>query len=614
MQSQRNLFTAALASAMLFPCSVFAADDDTIVVTATRTAQTIDDSLASVSVITQADIERSQAQNLAQLLRNIPGINIIVNGGMGKTSSLQIRGGNEAHTLLLIDGVRMGSATSGSLPIADISIGEIDRIEIVRGPRTSLYGSDAIGGVVQIFTKAYNKTQGSEASLRYGSYATTEFGAGTRWGSDKLNYSLQASGLNTAGFDAYNGNNPDADGYTRNSVNFGLHYRLNETGELSLSSLQVSGDNQYDSYNMFRTALQNQTDVYTNTYSQSANNIKLDTKISDRWQSIINLSNSSDHYQDYLNGTDNGLFVTNRNQLTWQNDIAFNDNNLTTLGVDYLDEAVSGSTAYTVSQRNNSAVFAQNQWQGNRTDLLMALRSDASDSYGQNTTGNLSFGVRHNGLHSFIAAGTAFHAPSFNDLYWPSAGNPNLKPETAQNLELGTGHKGKRVSWSLNLYQNDVSNLIAWAPVDPLNPSGSWQPSNINTASITGLEWMLNTRIGRWNTGFGIDLTDARDTATGNLLPRRPGQVIRFNINGQVMGVDLGLDAKQVGESFDDVYNTTTNAAYTLVDITMARKIGKRWLISGRIDNALDVPYQTAAGYNSPRRSFSLGVKYKMDH
>jgi len=608
MQSQAKIFSAALATVMLFPCSAFADNDDTIVVTATRTAQTIDNSLASVSVITQADIEHSQAQNLDQLLRNLPGINIIVNGGMGKTSSLQIRGGNESHTLLLIDGVRMGSATSGSLPIADIPISQIDRIEIVRGPRTSLYGSDAIGGVVQIFTKAYDKAQGSEASLRYGSYATTEFGAGTRWGSDKLNYSLQASGLNTAGFDAYNGNNPDADGYTRNSVNLGLHYRISDTGELSLSSLQVSGNNQYDSQYDPST-----TNQYSNDYSQSANNLKLDTRITDRWQSIVNLNKSSDYYQDYFNGADNGQFNTNRNQLTWQNDIAFNDSNLTTLGVDYLDEAVSGSTAYTVSQRSNSAVFAQNQWQGSRTDLLLALRGDANDSYGQNTTGNLSFGFKHNGLHSFIAAGTAFHAPTFNDLYWPSAGNPNLKPESAQNLELGTGAKGERLAWSLSLYQNDVANLIAWAPVDPLNPSGPWQPSNINAASITGLEWMLNTRFGRWNTGFGIDLTNARDTATGNLLPRRPSQVVRFNINGQVMGVDLGLDAKQVGETFDDVYNTTTNAAYTLVDITLARKIGKRWRVSGRIDNALDVQYQTAAGYNSPRQSFSLGVKYKLD-
>ncbi|MBD3670505.1 MAG: TonB-dependent receptor [Gammaproteobacteria bacterium] len=585
------------------------ADDDTIIVTATRTAQSIDEALASVTVITSEQIEQRQAQSLEQLLRNEAGLHFVVNGGLGKQSSLLMRGTSENHTLLLVDGVRMGSATAGSLPIAHIPLHEIERIEIARGPRTSLYGSDAIGGVVHIFTKASADEGRSEAQIRYGSYNTSEYNAGMHWGTRDFNYSLQASALATDGFDSIDGNNTDADGYTRNTVNLGLNYRLNNKGKISVSSMQASGMNEYD--NVYAAS---NTDLYTNTYKLAANSVKFDLQFSETWQSRLNLSNSIDGYIDYINGTDNGRFNTERNQLTWQNDLSLSARTLTTVGLDYLNETVSSNTTtYTDTQRNNTALFAQNQWKWKQSDLLIALRSDLSDSYGTNTTGNLSYGLEHHGLRSFFALGTAFHAPTFNDLYWPSVGNPDLKPEQSQNIEIGTGAKGAITSWSLNIYQNNVTNLIAWAPVDPLDPAGPWQPSNINSASIQGIEWLLDATFGNWTAGFGIDLLEARDASTKTLLPRRPQQMVKFSLDGRLFGTDVGAHIKHVGEHFDDVFNTTTISAYTLVDLTLNKAIGKRWLVNARIDNALDVDYETSAGYNNPRRSYSIGVKYELD-
>ena len=380
MNITRQAFLVAIATSLTLPS--IAEEQSPIIVTATRTAQTVDESLASVTVITQQQIEQQQATDLTDLLSSVSGIDMKNSGGLGQNTSILMRGTSSKHVLVMIDGVKIGSATLGSIALQHIPVNQIERIEIVRGPRSSLYGSNAIGGIIQIFTKKSSAEPSLNAEVGYGSDNTTKTSAGLSGKSNDTSYSLNASYLESDGINALKDNDPDEDGYNNSSISSNIKHDLSPTSSLSLNLFHASGNNQYD--NDFNAA-----DVVTADFTQESAGISYTASPLNNWQLILRAGQGRDKYKNFSNGLANGTYITDRETYSWQNNITINDSSILTTGIDYQNDDVGGSSAsYNETSRYNTGYYIQQQWLGDKNDILASLRVDDNESFGNYTTGN----------------------------------------------------------------------------------------------------------------------------------------------------------------------------------------------------------------------------------
>ncbi|MBI3575402.1 MAG: TonB-dependent receptor plug domain-containing protein, partial [Gammaproteobacteria bacterium] len=327
--------TAAMAAAILSPVHA-ATTEEAVIVTATRTARTADETLASVSVITRADIERTQAKSVAELLAGEAGIDTTISGGYGKSTSVFLRGTNSDHTLVLVDGIKVGSATLGTAPWQYLPLDQIERIEIVRGPRSSLYGSEAIGGVIQIFTRQPTEKFQSQAEVGYGTYGTSKLSAGVSGADGNTRYNLTASHFNTDGIDAKTssaGNEGDRDGYRNESYNARLTHRLTGGAEIELHTLHAQGHTEFDG-NPNQTA-----------FLQDVVGARLNFAPTNNWNVKLQAGTSRDYTDSFKNGLFSSTFNTLRHVASWQNDVVLGKDQLLTLGADYQDDRVGSTTA-----------------------------------------------------------------------------------------------------------------------------------------------------------------------------------------------------------------------------------------------------------------------------
>jgi len=483
----RFIQSVFLAITTITPFSGFAESSllEPIVITATRTQQSISNTLPPTTLISRNDIETSQATNILDLLVLQSGIDIASSGGLGATNSLLTRGTETSHTLLMIDGVKMGSATTGAAAFQHIPLHLVERIEIIRGPKSSLYGSEALGGVIQIFTRKGSKETQANIFASYGSYNTSEASAGVSGASSDLDYSLQTAYLETDGINALSTSNPDKDGYLNKSITTSLKNTFNNKLEVGVNVYYVEGNVDYDVPPSFFTpnAL---TDDYSSETINSIISTDINLFLTDNWDSSFQLSNSRDESEQFINRISDGFIDTERDQVIWQNDLQLNESLLFTLGYDYVDDEVSSSTNYAITQRNNKAVFTQLQSTYTNNDIIVAFRNDNNEAFGHHTTGNIDWRYKLNSSYSLTASyGRAFKAPTFNDLYWPdngfSFGNPDLVPETSSSAEIIARGTNSNLHWRLSLYQTRIDDLIAWAPIGP-SPTDPWTPTNINRA------------------------------------------------------------------------------------------------------------------------------------
>lgn len=602
---QRTPLAAALLAAFAvsthtwanpqLPAAEFTLEE--IVVTATRTARTADETLAAVSVITRKDIERSQAQSVQEVLAGQAGINITNSGGAGKSTGVFLRGTEDEHVLVLIDGIKVGSATTGKAAFQDIPVDAIERIEIVRGPLSSLYGSEAIGGVIQIFTRKGGGETTPVASFTLGSYGTRQATAAVTGGSADNWFNLRASHFTTDGFNSKDGTETDKDGYRNNAITLRGGHRFKPGTELDVHLLRAEGKNEYDG-----------TSSNESESVQLALGVNLKHRINDLWNTRFTLGQSRDESDNFLNGVYKTTFNTRSNTISWQNDLDLGPRRQFTLGADYQKDEVTSTTNYTVKNRDNTGVFAQFMAGSGAHDLKLSLRQDDNSQFGDATTGNAAWGMElRDGLRASLSYGTAFKAPTFNELYYPGFGNPALLPEKSKSLEAGLSGRHVAGRWSLNLYETRIDDLIGF--------DGTTNPSNAS-ARIRGIEVETRAQLVGWDIHANVTLQDPENRSNtanqGKVLNRRAEQSLRLDLDRRLGAWNLGGTFRAEGRRYDNLANTTRISGYGLIDLRAETRLAKDWLFQAKVENLFDKDYETVATYNQPGRSVYLTLRYQI--
>ncbi len=585
--------------------------EEPIIVTGTRTAQTADASLASVTVISRKDIERQQARSIQDLFRGLPGIDIANNGGPGKNTSVFMRGTESDHVLVMIDNIKVGSATTGTTAFQNIPIQQIERIEIVRGPRSSLYGSEAIGGVIHIFTR---KGDGGGLKPNFsfggGSYGTTDGSIGLSGSNQQGWFNLTGSEIRTNGFNACNGkpspdgagcftSEPDKDGYKNISGSARGGYRFKNGLNIEANFLHSDGKTKFDGNTSNKSELVQQVIGGIARYSPV-----------DMWQISLITGRSRQDSDNFKDATFTSRFNTRRDTVSLQNDLTIGKNHLATVGLDYQNDHVNSTTDFAETSRNNWAVFGQHQAAIAKHDLQLSVRRDDNQQFGSRVTGGAGWGYPISDKVRLVANyGSAYKAPTFNELYFPGFGNANLRPEESHSFEVSARGNMGWGNWSLTVYETHIDNLIAF-------DASIFAPSNIDEARIRGLEAVINTQIKGWQLNGNLTFLDPENRSSGanrgNILPRRAEQSFRLNANRTFFDkAMLGAMFLAEGERYDDLDNTRKLDSYTRLDLRAEYNINTNWRLQGRIENLFNVSYETAAFFNQPGRNFFVTIRYQ---
>lgn len=612
----------AIATAFVLPVTVHADDASTdldkVVVTASRTEQSASQVLAASTVIDRADIERLQPNSVADLLRAVPGVSIANNGGPGKSTSVFLRGTESDHVLVLVDGVRIGSATSGTAAFQDIPVDQIERIEIVRGPYSSLYGSEALGGVIQIFTRHPQGAFVPSFSVGVGSWSTLRGSAGFAGSGKNGWYAVEATHDQTDGINACRGkpspggggcftDEPDRDGYRNNALSLKGGWRFDEQWDADASATRSEGRNHYDGT----------SSNFAESTTQAIGG-RVHYRPSKDALITLNVGRSGDFSTDYEKGIYADTFNTHRDLASLQADLGHvgGSYGLATVGFDWQQDRVVGNTDYLVDARHNHALFAQWQQEFGASSVQGSVRRDENSQFGGKTTGSLLYGYAlSEELRVTASYGTAFKAPTFNDLYFPDYGNPDLGPETSRNWELGLKGTPGWGHWSVNAFQNKIDHLIVFdsSLTGPLFPFGG--ANDIDRSRIRGVELAADTRFDDWTlAGSATWLQpedDSDDASHGNLLPRRARRTANVDLDRRFGAFSVGASVFASGYRYDDTANLHRLGGYALTDLRMAYAFDAAWKLELAAKNVFDRHYETARYYNQPGRNWMLTLRYQ---
>ena len=598
------VFLSSLAAS---PCLAQTAPaSDSIVITATRTATRIDQALAELTVIDRAQLDAAAGRTLAELLAAQPGLQFWSNGGLGKTASVSMRGLESRHTLLLIDGVRYGSATIGT-PIWDnIPLDAIERIEIVRGPLSALYGSDAVGGVVQIFTRRGAPGLQPQAVAGVGSEGYRQLGGGLRFGAGAFDGAVFVQALRSKGFSATNANvpfgsfNADRDGFDQDSATLQLGLALPGAWRIDTRALQSKGETQYDD----GPGADARAALLTQVLSLQAAG-----PVVGPWRTSLRLARSTDENDTLASASAFaalGVVGTVQKQLSWENTVATPAGSVLAL-LERTEQAVSRPGApFAVSERNVDGAALGLNGEAGAHHWQAALRHDRNSQFGRQTTSSLGYGFDVTPQLRLTASyGTSFVAPSFNQLYFPGFGNPNLLPEEGVHREIALryaeGGQQVRAAW----FGNRIRGYISSGP----------QPTNIPRTRIDGLTLAYEARLQEWTLAASLDALDPRNATEGSanagrLLPRRAKDTLRLAADRRLGAWTLGASLQDVGPRFDDAANAVTVAGYTTVDVRARWALAREWRLDLKVNNVADVRYETVFGYNQPGREVILTLRY----
>ena len=570
------------------------------VVTATRVATRASELTSEVVVVEREAIERSAGRTLPEVLARTAGLQMTSNGGRGKASSIFIRGAESRHTLLLIDGVRYGSATSGTPAWDSIPVEMIERIEVLKGPGSAMYGADAAGGVVQIFTRRGVTGLRPYASASLGSKGFREIGAGLQGGQGALGYALGVSQVSDDGFSATNpqvpfGNyNPDRDGFRQKSLTGSLDWQLTTDWKLTSGLIVSDGTSQFDDGPGVDTR---------NSVRSNVARVGVQGLVAPHWTTRLNFQHSVDRSNALVSASAfnvPGLFQTTQDQWTWQNDVRTSVGTVVA-GVESLEQKVDSSTAYTVNQRRINGVFAGLNGAAGAHSWQFNARRDDNSQFGGSTTGYAGYGYQFS--HQWRAHagyGTSFVAPSFNQLYFPGFSNPLLLPEEGKNLELGVDWTVDNHHVKLVRFDNRIRGFIT---------SGR-APVNLPRARIDGWTLGYDGSFDAVTLRAAVDTLDPRNELTGKQLPRRAKSQITLGADYRVGAWSLGGSVLKVGQRFDDAANTKPLAGYTTVDLYADYALARDWTVQAKLNNVADRAYETALGYNQPGRQFIVTVRY----
>jgi vitamin B12 transporter len=601
---------AACALALSSP--ILAADAETLdatVVTASRSSETVDASLATVSMVTRADIERTQAQNLMDLLRLQAGVDLARSGGAGGATSLFLRGSNSNHVLVLVDGVRVSSFNTGALDWSNIPVSQVERIEIVRGPRAAYWGSDAIGGVVQIFTR---RLDGPLAAAQAGSYGTLRGQAG--WGMDgeRGRFSAVVADERTDGFSSQNergfGFFPDDDGSHQRSISLSGGVDIG-THSLDARVFRADSDVKFDNGESETTLGNAESEARTQSVA-----VTFAGDLSERWHHQAVVADGRDHLDTTPTGSS---FRTERQSVDWQNSLTLAARHTLLFGLNWLDEegfANDGFGSIYSGDRDNIAGYLG--WRGGlgALDTELVGRYDDNSDFGGEFTGSAAVGWRiADAVRLSASVGEGFRAPNLNELYSPGfggafAGNPDLEPERSRSTEVGADFGlGNAGNLRLRAFRTKIEDMISFTGGD------NFRAENTARVRIDGVEAEYGANLAGWLLNASATVQDPENEDTGATLLRRAKRKGAVSVDREFGGGwRAGAESVFVGAREDAGFPTNvTLPGYGLLNLRAAWSVTPDWTLEVRADNVADKDYALIDGYNTPGRSAYLGVRWQ---
>ncbi|MCW8834394.1 MAG: TonB-dependent receptor [Colwellia sp.] len=613
---KKSLLSIAVAGVFSTSMSTLASEKENIEeievisVTASRTPMNIEDSLASQVVITRADIERIQPKSVLDMLSTVAGIDISTTGGRGQSSSVYMRGANSGHTLVLLNGVRISSASLGSTNVQNIAPELVERIEIVKGPRAALWGSDAIGGVIQIFTRKLN---GGEhfVSANVGSedYRMLNAGVGIEHGNGFT--SISAEHEESDGFDARDDAETDDDGYSFDSLAINGQQQISNALSVNWLAQLDQGDTEYDSsFGANESEVNNHVWQLGANYDWQAGNVTNTTQFSLSQNRTSNIG-----YGNGISKDDGTQFDTRRNQYSLLNSSELTEQWQLNVGADLYQEELKGDTVYDESTRDTSGVFAHIMFNGDKLSYELATRYDDVEGIESEVTYNTSVGYQvTDSTQLSVSVGTGFKAPTFNDLYYPLqwgyVGNPDLSSETSESYEFSVKSQFDDLAIAVNVYQTDIEDLIDWSGSDK---DGNVTPINVNNVDIQGAEFGANFLGFGGEHQFNVSYIEAEDAATGKQLGRRAKEHVSYQFDTSVGNTDIYAEIQYKGKRYDYLWggDVVKLDSYSLVNLGVSYPISSHFNIQAKVNNAFDEQYQNSNGYFTQGRVVYFGISYQ---
>ncbi|QXI43121.1 TonB-dependent receptor [Pseudomonas wayambapalatensis] len=613
------------APLLCLPLPLLAAERDNalklpdVLISANREVESRSATSAANSVFTRADIDRLQPSSVTDLLTRVPGVQVAATGGRGSLPGIFIRGTKAAQSLVLVDGVRIANATSGDSGLQFLDVDQIERVEVLRGSRSAVYGSDAIGGVIQIFTRRASGP-GLQPRLRLaaGSNQTFQRSLGLSGGDGQTRFNLGASLDETAGIDSTGpsfASDGDHDAYRNKSFNLSLSHTFGERFEAGVNLLDSRGRSEYDnpfgrfdpvSFESFGQK------PYTD-FTVSSLGTYLDAQLSDLWHSRVEIGHSEnrDRKRDKLSD-DGSVFNTYRDQITWQNDLALDARNNLSLGADWYQDRVHGSTDFAEDSRYNRAAFIQHRYSGESFSTELGMRRDQNQQFGGQTTWSASLTLPlYTDNDLLLSYSEGFRAPTFNDLYYPQYSNPDLDPERSRSYELQWRSQLSASSrLETSLYRTDLRDAIIFG-------EGSI-PRNVASARINGMEVALSQDWGPWRSQLGLALIDPRDRDTGHTLARRARRTLSLDLDRQFERFSAGASWQAISSSYDDEANRNRLGGYALLGLRGSWAASDALKFEVKVDNLLDKGYSRALynydgndyGYREEGRTWLLSLTW----
>ena len=612
------LHRAALPVLALAITSSFAHANDaapeamaSVLVTATRAPQPLANVLSDHVVLTSEDIERSGAGNVVDLLQKQRGIEVARNGGPGTSASVYIRGGDAKQTLVLVDGVRIGSSTTGDANWSALPLAHIDRIEIVYGPLAAMYGADAIGGVVQVFTKRGAGGPHLRAAIGAGSNQARSYEAGISGGSGSLTYAIVAAHEEDQGFSATKPGsslyNADKDGYRKDSIGGQLGITIAPGHSAGVQFMHSKLDAQYDSgaSNFDARGVQKLQNLAVHTRHQ----------LTSALQVKIQLSRADDKSANFANASATGASRINTRQTaaSIQGDLALGPD-LLQMVVERRSEDVESSSTPALARGRDTTSGALSYSLTRGAHLASAsTRIDDSTQYGSNVTGGLGYGYRVTpSLRLNVSAGTSFRAPTFNELYFPNFGVASNRPEKGRNIEAGVRYKAGAIEASAIYYRNRLTDLLVNTPRCPVevatHPFGC--AYNVNRATLAGLSMGARAQVGGFEINGALDLQDPQDDTTGKQLARRAKRHASLAAQYSAGALVAGIGMQASGRRFDDTANKNALGGYSVLNLFAAYRFAPDWSAQLRWNNATGKRYELARNYATAGSELHMGLRY----
>lgn len=583
---------------------------DPVVVTATKSEVPLAQAASAVTIIDRRTIEEKHLITVTEALREVPGLSIAQTGGPGGTTSVFLRGGNASHTLVLIDGVEMTPATAGAFDFGDLTTENIERIEVVRGPQSTLYGSNAIGGVIQIITKKGRGPATPSVSFEAGSFRTFRETVALSGGTQPFDYSLSASRLDTAGFSkaSEKAGNTEKDGHESNSFSTRLGLNFMEKSRLEWTARYLQARTDLDGCDPVTFVCPVDILNFVQHSRTGVSALALSTPVMEGWNQQLRLSLNS----DTLRGRDPAPFSFNNydiensgKRIDWRHDLTVSRFEILTLGLEY--ESQRGKVEGGFDERLiNNALFAFHQYRQAPFILNLGIRYDNSHRFGDETTykAETAYLFEESGSKLRAAYGTGFRGPTLNDLFFPGFSNPDLKPEKSKNWEIGLDKEfGEGARLAATYFQNRVKELIQFS-------FDTNRPENVSRAKVYGTEVEFSTRPSQavmLRAAYTVMHTE--DEETGSELPRRP----RKSASGTVTllpsdALKVVLDLRYVGKRFNNGGNTVPMEDYTVTNLATTYRITAGTELFARVENLFNRDYEEVAGYQTAGFSAYGGV------